>query len=79
MKMLYDRFVEELKHVEVKLVPRKEATSIQGKHSCGTSIDFKFRELINYQKIRNKYYLNITAVKLFYKLELDKYYLLNIF
>lgn len=80
MKMLYDMFVDELKHTEVKLVPRKEAKTIVGKHPhSGEVFDYRIHGLINYQKIRGRYYLNINAVELFYKLELDKYYLLKVF
>ena len=71
MQMLFDMFVGELKHTEVKLVPRKEANKIVGKHPrSGEIFNYRIHDQIDCKK-KNRYYLNINAVELFYKVSIS--------
>ena len=81
---LYNKFIQALKNTETKLVPRKNVYQVIFAHRFrfrGSSSVLNNRlsyDMFKYQKIKNRYYIDINAVQLFYAHELDRYYLLDI-
>ena len=82
---IYNKFIQAINNIETKLVPRKEVYPIMStyrfrfKRSTFSVFNYQLlTHIFKYQKIRNRYYINIHAVQLFYEHELDKYYYLNI-
>ena len=80
---LYNRFIQAVNNTEVQTVPRKKVYSIINANR------FRFRgskevliipeySIFKYEMVRNRYYINLNAVRLFYEYELDKYYSLYI-
>ena len=76
----YNRFIQEVNNTDVQIVPQKEAYNIVAvnrfRFMGSTSVLSRqlMYSMFKYEQVRNRYYIDINAVKLFYEYELDKYY-----
>jgi hypothetical protein len=68
-------FIEKIKNIEINLVPKKELIKYYKKNTNKyNSYYLLSNDLLKLQKIKNRWYFNENAVKLFYEDNLNEYY-----
>ena len=70
-----NNFIEKIKNIEIKLVPKKELVKYYKKNTNKYNTYYLIsNDLLKLQKIKNRWYFNEHAVKLFYEDNLNEYY-----
>ena len=70
-----NNFIEKIKNIEIKLVPKKELIKYYKKNTNKYNTYYLIsNDLLKLQKIKNRWYFNENAIKLFYKDNLNEYY-----
>ena len=79
-KVRFSKFVEKVKNIDIKLVPRKNILNYCKDKEFKLPVVFSTfnNKYFNQQKIKNRWYFNETAVKLFFEEKLNENYFFKI-